>query len=402
MHAKNSKSPTETFKGFASPTSNTTYTPNQFFDVCLPNHSRGVVRLVAYMLRKTLGWCDKNGNPQHETVTFSYGALEKHAGLSHGMIRLALDEATKGGFIRCVRQGQASGRLESGHSAVYELAWDESGEYVKNPKAFKGFFAGDGNRTYIPNQFFDEIVPSESLATIRIVGAIIRFSIGFVNKYGHRRQHVALSYLDIQRYAKIASPRILSKTIRNAIAKNYVERVEEGYFDPNGGMMSRSAHYALKWQASATTTPKSEAAENHSEKYSGGTPKSEVADHTEKYSGIQIKQRNKTNKEQTGEAAATFSRLKEVGFDERSARAIASSYPFERVDRQIRWIDRRRVRRNRLGMLRRAIEEDWTQPKFASLAHSELGQPNNSATSETLEESIRRIERRLSGSSPTS
>ena len=172
-----------------------------------------------------------------------------------------------------------------------------------------------------------------------------------MNKYGHRRQHVALSYLDIQRYAKIASPRILSKTIRHAMAKNYVDRVEDGYFDPNGGMMSRSAHYALKWQASAPTTPKSEAAENHTEKFSGGTLKSEAADHAEKYSGIQIKQRNKTYKQQTGEAAASFLKLKEAGFDERAARAMAAKRPFDRVDRQIRWMDQRRMCRNRLGML---------------------------------------------------
>ena len=76
MPAKSSKSHIRIFTGFTSPTSNTTYTPNQFFDVCLPNHSRGVVRLVGYMIRKTLGWCDANGNPQHETVTFSYGDLK--------------------------------------------------------------------------------------------------------------------------------------------------------------------------------------------------------------------------------------------------------------------------------------------------------------------------------------
>ena len=35
------------FTGFALPTSNTTYVPNQYFDVCLPHYSRGVVRLVA-------------------------------------------------------------------------------------------------------------------------------------------------------------------------------------------------------------------------------------------------------------------------------------------------------------------------------------------------------------------
>ena len=60
------------FAGFALPTSNTTYTPNQFFDVCLPHQSRGVVRLVGYMIRKTLGWCDAHGNPQEQIIPVSY------------------------------------------------------------------------------------------------------------------------------------------------------------------------------------------------------------------------------------------------------------------------------------------------------------------------------------------
>ncbi len=41
------------FTGYPAPTSNTTYTPNQFFDVVLRHSSRGCVRLVAYMIRKT-------------------------------------------------------------------------------------------------------------------------------------------------------------------------------------------------------------------------------------------------------------------------------------------------------------------------------------------------------------
>src|SRR2546421_5359202 len=88
------------FAGFALPTTNTTYTPNQFFDVCLPHSSRGVVRLVAFMLRKTLGWCDANGLPQAEQHTVSYADLER-AGISREMIRQALTEAIEGHFIRC-------------------------------------------------------------------------------------------------------------------------------------------------------------------------------------------------------------------------------------------------------------------------------------------------------------
>src|SRR5258706_3019882 len=94
------------FVGFALPTSNTTYTPNQFFDVCLPHNSRGVVRLVAFMIRKTLGWCDAEGRPQAEQHTISYADLERDAGINRDMIRGAVDEAVKGHFIRCVRPPQ--------------------------------------------------------------------------------------------------------------------------------------------------------------------------------------------------------------------------------------------------------------------------------------------------------
>src|SRR5437870_1440078 len=96
------------YLGFAPPTSNTTYTPNQFFDVCLPHYSRGVVRLVAFLIRKTLGWCDRDGNPQEEQIQVSYRDLVEKAGISRDMLRLALDEATKAGFIECVRPGQRS------------------------------------------------------------------------------------------------------------------------------------------------------------------------------------------------------------------------------------------------------------------------------------------------------
>jgi len=64
------------FAGFNPPTSNTVYTPNQFFDVCLPYSSRGIVRIVALLMRKTLGWCDEDGNPQAERHTVSWREFE--------------------------------------------------------------------------------------------------------------------------------------------------------------------------------------------------------------------------------------------------------------------------------------------------------------------------------------
>jgi hypothetical protein len=52
------------FVGFLPLTGNFLYCPNQFFDLCLAHHSRGVVRLVGYLLRRTLGWLDEHGKRQ--------------------------------------------------------------------------------------------------------------------------------------------------------------------------------------------------------------------------------------------------------------------------------------------------------------------------------------------------
>ena len=186
--------PTRPFAGFAAPTSNTTFAPNQFFDACLPYCSRGVVRLVAFLIRKTLGWCDTHGNPQEEQISVSYRELVTKAGISRDMIRMALDEAVAGHFIECVREGRANATGQAGQSATHQLRWDASPEYRKKPADFRGFFEGEGNRTDIPNEFFDVIIPNEPLSVIKAVGAVIRFSIGFQAKHGRRRQQVALSY----------------------------------------------------------------------------------------------------------------------------------------------------------------------------------------------------------------
>lgn len=368
------------FEGFALPTSNTLYCPNQFFDVCLPNCSRGCVRIVAYMLRKTLGWCDAEGKPLKERFTITYGEIERHAGVSRDMIKAALTQAIEGCFIRCLQRPRANARGQAATSGLYELRWDESGAYVKDPRQFHGFFAGEGNRTYIPNQFFDVVIRGESLALIKVVGSIIRFSIGFQTKWGHRRQQVSLSYQDISRYAHIRSRTTLSKTINEAIDKRYVTRVKEGCFDPNGGRSSRSAVYALRWRNQAAdepsgrkSGPEEKEVSERSEKWIGSGRKSGPADRSEKWTGIQITRSNNTLKQNEDAVAASFEKLIQVGFDARAARSLAQRHSIEQILNQIDWLDRRGAQRNRLGMLRRAIEQDWSPPGQST---QQLGQPN--------------------------
>jgi hypothetical protein len=245
----------ETFPGFAAPTSNTTYTPNQFFDVCLRHSSRGVVRLVAYLIRQSLGWCDADGHPLHERIQVSYRELVDKAGISRGLIRKSLDEAIAGHFIECVQTGKSASAHSKGESAFYQLRWDSRPEYIKDPALFRGFFEGEANRTDIPNQFFDHVIRNEPLSVSKVVGSIIRFSIGFQTRRGRRRQQARLSYADIERYARLSDRHTLAGAIRHAEEHRYILCLEEGIFDPNGGHQSRPALYALRWADSSPFFP---------------------------------------------------------------------------------------------------------------------------------------------------
>ncbi len=360
--------PGPTFRGFASPTANVTWTPNQFFDVCMRHNPLVVIRLVGFMIRKTQGWCDRHGNPQQETIRVSLSDLTRHAGISRSMIGKAVAMAIDGHFLRRVTDARASASGQSSVSAEFELCWDERSDYQKDPAKFRGFFAGDGNRTFIPNAYFDNLLPCETLGVVRVVGSIIRFSIGFVSKHGLRRQETALSYSDIHRYAKISNPNTLSASLRLAVASNYIERVESGIFDPNAGRASRPSVYRLKWlsqAAEAITSTKTVAGtvsrNRRSEIRSGTSSISVAADQIDNRSGIQSSNTKKTNK-QDEQFAVTFERLKKEGFDQTAAEAIAARWSFDCVERQINWLPLRHPSTNRLGMLRKAIEQDWAAP----------------------------------------
>ncbi len=117
----------------------------------------------------------------------------------------------------------------------------------------------------------------------------------------------------------------------------------------------------------------------------------------EKRTDIEIKQRNKTNKQSrkpsalTGEAAVTFEKLREAGFDATAARAMALRFPLDRVERQINWIDGRNARRNRLGMLRKAIEQDWAKPSGEKLSQPNSGDRRGDSFSEAVGQIARRL-----------
>jgi hypothetical protein len=375
------------FEGFAPLQSNTTYCPNQFFDVVLPHFPRGVVRLVGYVIYRTFAWSDRDGRPMSEQHRVSYRELIEKAGISRGALKEAVNQAIHANLLRCVQRGHPSRAGAEAESSVFELNWHDS-VYVTDPLLFQGFFEGAGNRTYIPNQFFTRLLPNEPLTVLKVVGSIIRFSIGFEVKRGFRRQQAALSYSDIQRYSKIGSRQDLANALKHALASNFVQQLEPGHFDLNAGRTSKAAIYGLRWATDARdhegtgsiSVPVSNQGvvaaglisvpEDQSKNRTGSGSEGVPAERFKIRTGIKIKPTNKTSKQQQQAAAvrvdpedqAAYRRLLEAGFDQATAERLSCSRSVEQIERQIAWMGKRYPTRNALGMLRRAIEEDWPEP----------------------------------------
>ncbi|MEM9942071.1 MAG: hypothetical protein AAF939_10825 [Planctomycetota bacterium] len=51
------------FDGFERPDATFVMCPNEFLDILIPNHSRGCVRLVSFVLYETFKWLKEDGTP---------------------------------------------------------------------------------------------------------------------------------------------------------------------------------------------------------------------------------------------------------------------------------------------------------------------------------------------------
>jgi len=389
----------QTFVGFLPLTGNFLYCPNQFFDLCLAHHSRGVVRLVGYLLRRTLGWLDEHGNPIEQRIEVSYQELVDRAQISRGAIRDVLSEAVKGRLVRYARHGRANENGRMGEASRFELCWDPDGEYTSEPKNFRGFFTGEGHRSPIPNDFFDRVLPNEPLAVVQVVGAVLRHTVGYQNQFGGRRQQAPLSYSYLQRYTGIGGRRHLAAAIERALEANFIHLVKEGTFDPNAADGSEAAEYAVKWAASepfgrsngskrepgpngpsrAGTVQKGNRVDSSKREpdaaFKKGTGNGPLREPEERFKKGTVEKTllNNTSKEQQQEAVAeeTILKLVEEGFDQSTAKLLTAKATLETIQNQVRWIDQRAPNRNRLGMLRNAILEDWPEPS-AELRTSEV------------------------------
>lgn len=388
------------FSGYPAPISNYTYTPNQFFDVVLPHFSRGAVRICAYMIRQALGWSNAAGAAHEGNIILSQAIVSERANVSRESVGPALRELMNGRVINCVREpvNAVSGQ-RGGTAGLYALRWNTEFYYTYNPDEFNGFY-DDGNSgcmTRVPDLFFDYTALFERLSVVRVVGCILRNTIGYQAGRGVRRLQVQYSQRQIMERTGITSAGVLSDALK--IAKEHQHILETpGYFDRNGGIESRAAVYSIKWDddwlGGLNIPPKDEShrktgadqSENRSgdrdRKTGADSPeirseshrKSGAGNQSEKQSDIKItipkitpsnKQQqaiNTTSISNTDDSSQAAAALVAFGFDRNTAHEIVNSFPEKEIFLQIEYFPYRTPAQNPQGMLRRAIEGNWAAP----------------------------------------
>lgn len=364
--------PDQPFLGFEPLQSNYVYCPNQFFDVCMPHYSRGAVRIVAYLLRQTLGWLDEQGNPLQQEICVTYRDLIQKAGVSRGALALAIKEAVAGRFIECRQAGRSKSPGTSAQSAVYSLRWSTATECITDFKQFDGFFTGEGYRTPVPNSFFDVVVPRETLAVTRIVGTVLRHTIGYANQFGGRRSTAPLSHNYIEQYANVSRGKAVATAIRRATTAGYIQVVHAGTFSADEAKRSATT-YAIRWLREATKSDNGSkgpaGTTDRSKKTSTNEPKSPAGDRSKKTS----KETTHVNNTLKQQPAADFDRKETIqllvseGFDELTAMKLIGGRSDLEIRNQVAWIDVRNPKQNRVGMLRKAIAENWPKPDAIAL-----------------------------------
>ncbi|MEZ6129012.1 MAG: hypothetical protein R3C59_10035 [Planctomycetaceae bacterium] len=352
------------FPGFEPLDANYVYCPNQFLDLCLPNCSRGAVRIAGYLLRETLGWLDKNGQPLKQQIIVRYRDLIQKAGVSRGAIGPALAEAVQSGFIQCCQSAEHKSAGNAGQSAMYALHWNEAGDYATDLGRFVGFYTGEGHRTPVPNRFFDDVIRNESLSVVKVVGAVIRHTVGYQNQFGGRRSSSPLSYSQIQRYSNISDRSTLAHAIRHACDTGYIECVQSGCFSPNSADRQPAA-YALRWLTKATNSDNGSKTRPASDRFKKPTSSGSEIRPENRYKNQTSKKdssENNNSKQQTAADQKGIRLLTTAGLDEATAIQLLVKSGVTVIENQLCWLDARNPTENRLGMLRKAIDENWPPP----------------------------------------
>jgi hypothetical protein len=274
------------------------------------------------------------------------------------------------------------------------LCWDSTAKYIKDAAAFRGFYSGEGHRTPIPNAFFDHVIPNETLTIIKVVGAVLRHTVGYQNQFGGRRSEAPLSYRYMQEFARIGDRRTLAEALRAAIDSGYIRCTNPGRFNSDPGKR-RPARYAIRWLAqdetpatSSITLPAGNQSKNPTSSGSRTRPANQSKNPTKEktVSNDTSKQQHAGTPAVAVENLEAYRLLRDAGFDERAATSLAQRRTLMEIEQQIAWLEERKPRANRLGLLRRAIEEDWAAPNVVLVGKQQQAARERERENEAREE----------------
>ncbi|MDB4614160.1 hypothetical protein OAH18_00580 [bacterium] len=340
-------------------------------DHCITTQKRGVVRVTGHVLYQTLRWMDDDGKPVTTDIPASFDAIVNHAGVSRGSVRPSLDISMSEHFIECAQLPSRNRAGSTGRVGEYRIVWADQVTDV-----FAGFYAGEGRRTPVPHAFFTEVIPVEALAVIRVVAAVIRHTAGYTSQFGGRRKTATLSYSALQAYTGL-SRQSLADAIKAAISKGYIVADERGVFSPDQTEQVAST-YRLKWlqkDRSSLKGSKSRPEEivqkvdqkERFKKLTSVSSKSRPAERFKKLTSNKETEKE-TSKQQhvVAENQNSFTMLIDIGFEKKIAQHLSVMRSEEEIQNQIKWMPMRSVNSNALGLLRKAIEENWSKPKVTA------------------------------------
>jgi len=409
--------PQEPFEGFQHLTANFIWCPNQFFDVCLASCSLVGLRTIGHVLYRTLSWLDDQGQPIEQEVVTPVRALID-AGVSKGSVKKGISEAINGKFVECTQEARGTFEGSAAQSAAFTLRWSDKPKYTSDKDVFDGFYAGEGCRTPVPKEFFTNVLVSQPHSVVKFVGTVLRHTVGYQNQFGGRRTEAPVSLSFFQKYAHVRDRATAIASARLAVERGFLECVSIGEQSTR-----TPAKYAMKWRPEANQAmhgSKSQPAGSRTQPVVvdeqttsqmlpriptsvGTTIQPELGRDSNQSLPNNPTNKKKLSKElskqQQDDVVAVdneegYRLLRAEGFDVPTARRLSCEHAIDVIERQIAWIDFRNPRDNRLGMIRKGIEQNWSQPVGVDAAQKSTQQvaQEQKRRARTAEEEFRQQE----------
>jgi hypothetical protein len=300
--------------------------PNAFFDYLLPRERLSVIRTVGALLFYSIQWT--KGGERREDVSFSITDLANLAKMSRQHVHKALTEAIESGYVERVSPGFFNAtNSHLSEPVTYGIHW------AKGPNPDTAAAANQPSTLRLIVTTND--VPSQHVQTSeQVPRTTIPLRKGERRNSDQRSEKVYEERSENEERSEKVYEERSEKVYEERSEKVYEERSEKVNEERSEKVTPISIKRSIKKTAAAgTLTPNSEAS-----------------------------------------AAAAFfcdgfSLLLEAGFDCQTAERLACTTTAQAIRNQIAWLPKRSPKANRLGLLRRSIEENWPEPECQSAEH---------------------------------